>query len=246
MIFEVKSLENHSMFVSTFRAYAIAKPVTSPGVHKGKRSLLANARIHNGQVLYYGHGTGVRLIILEVTESSWVWECEWDWSNVAQRHMQQYFSSRYVTAHRCPSGLKQKLDLVSGLQRHRHYVRFFDVSVQAPTWGQPFYVYSEKPQNFSRLLRRAWGYGGHILVLNPRVHTGDFKNDGDLYCLLRSPYISWNFLNDNINRSIMLPCFCISPKRKNEAGYSCPKFYRRYGDPIKPFEAPSPVCWIQF
>ena len=46
--------------------------------------------------------------------------------------------------HRCAGGLK-KLDLWSGSQRHRHYVGFFNVPVQAPTRGHPFYAYSENP-----------------------------------------------------------------------------------------------------
>ena len=44
-----------------------------------------------------------------------------------------------VTAHRCAGGFK-KLDLRSGSQRHRHFVGFFNVPVQAPTQcchGQP-------------------------------------------------------------------------------------------------------------
>ena len=45
----------------------------------------------------------------------------------------------YVTAHRCAGELK-KLDLRSGSQRHRHFVGFFHVPVQAPTRGQPFYT----------------------------------------------------------------------------------------------------------
>ena len=35
----------------------------------------------------------------------------------------------YVTAHRCAGGLKKKLDLRSGSQRHRHFVGFFNVPV---------------------------------------------------------------------------------------------------------------------
>ena len=41
--------------------------------------------------------------------------------------------------------------------------------VQTPTRSQPFNGYSEKPPHFSRLLRQAWGYGGHILDLTPWV-----------------------------------------------------------------------------
>ena len=46
----------------------------------------------------------------------------------------------YVTAHRCAGGLKKKLDLRSGSQRHRHFVEFFNVPVLAPTRDQPFYT----------------------------------------------------------------------------------------------------------
>ena len=46
----------------------------------------------------------------------------------------------YVTAHRCAGGLKKKLDLRSGSQRHRHFVGFFNVPVLAPTREQPFYT----------------------------------------------------------------------------------------------------------
>ena len=77
----------------------------------------------------------------------------------------------YVTAHRCTGGLK-KLNLRLGSQRHRHFVGFFNVPVQAPTRDPPFYGYSEKPPHFSRLLRHALGYGGHILDLTPRVPMG--------------------------------------------------------------------------
>ena len=44
----------------------------------------------------------------------------------------------YVTAHRCAGGLKKKLDLRSGSQRHRHFVGFFNVPVLAPDTGPPF------------------------------------------------------------------------------------------------------------
>ena len=46
----------------------------------------------------------------------------------------------YVTAHRCAGGLKKKFDLQSGSQRHRHFVGFFNVPVQAPTRDHPFYT----------------------------------------------------------------------------------------------------------
>ena len=46
----------------------------------------------------------------------------------------------YVTAHRCAGGLKKKLNLRSGSQRHRHFAGFFNVPVLAPTRDQPFYT----------------------------------------------------------------------------------------------------------
>ena len=46
----------------------------------------------------------------------------------------------YVTAHRCAGGLKKKLNLRSGSQRHRHFVGFFNVPVQTPTRDHPFYT----------------------------------------------------------------------------------------------------------
>ena len=47
----------------------------------------------------------------------------------------------YVTAHtRCAGGLKKKLNLRSGSQHHRHFAGFFNVHVQASTWGRHFYT----------------------------------------------------------------------------------------------------------
>ena len=79
----------------------------------------------------------------------------------------------YVTAHICAGGLKKPLDVRSGSQRHTNIVWFFNVSLRAPTRGQPFYGYSEKPPIFfSCLLGRAWGYGGSIRVSNPQGSHG--------------------------------------------------------------------------
>ena len=78
---------------------------------------------------------------------------EWD-RLVAKRNLQRYFS---YTANRCAGGLRKKLDLRPGSQRHRHFIGIFNVPAQAPTGGQPFYGYSEKPPDFNRLLRRALG-----------------------------------------------------------------------------------------
>ena len=62
---------------------------------------------------------------------------------------------------------EEEVEPTVGLPRHRHFVGFFNVPVQTRTRDPPFYGYSEKPPHFSRLLRHAWGYGGHILDLNP-------------------------------------------------------------------------------
>ena len=63
--------------------------------------------------------------------------------------------------------IEEEVEPTVGLPRHRHFVGFFNVPVQTPTRDPPFYGFSEKPPHFSRLLRHAWGYGGHILDLNP-------------------------------------------------------------------------------
>ena len=53
----------------------------------------------------------------------------------------------HVTAHRCAGGLKKKLDLRSGSQRHRHFVGFFNVPFQEPTRGHPFYTVTSPKEN---------------------------------------------------------------------------------------------------
>ena len=61
----------------------------------------------------------------------------------------------YVTAHRCVGGLKKKLDLRSGSQRHRHLVGFFNVPSKHRHGGPPFYTIIRETAQFSRLLRHA-------------------------------------------------------------------------------------------
>ena len=73
----------------------------------------------------------------------------------------------YVTAHTCAGGLKKKLDLRSGSQRHRHFVGFFNVPVLAPTRTNLFIRWFRHTAPFSRLLRSRWGYGGAHSRLNP-------------------------------------------------------------------------------
>ena len=62
---------------------------------------------------------------------------EWDWLfNVTGYDI----SDIYVTAHRCAGGLKKKLNLRSGSQRHRYFVGFFNVPVQTSTRHHPLYT----------------------------------------------------------------------------------------------------------
>ena len=57
---------------------------------------------------------------------------------------------------------RRKLDLRSGSQRHRHFGGFFNVSVQTPTRGHPFYT------PFIRLLRHARDTQDTFSTLNGR------------------------------------------------------------------------------
>ena len=79
----------------------------------------------------------------------------------------------YVTAHRCAGRLKKNWDLRSGSNRHRHFVVLFNVSVQAPTRSQ---LFSEKLPHFNRILRRAWGYTGPIVLHPQGPHGGTATN----------------------------------------------------------------------
>ena len=52
------------------------------------------------------------------------------------------------------------------MPHHRHFVGFFNVPVEAPTWANLFAVILFlNTVQFSPLLKRAWGYGRPILVL---------------------------------------------------------------------------------
>ena len=68
----------------------------------------------------------------------------------------------YVTAHRFAGGPNT---LWSGSQRHRHFVGFFNVPVQAPTRGHPFYGYAEKPPHLVAVGER----GGVVLVIHKNL-----------------------------------------------------------------------------
>ena len=72
-----------------------------------------------------------------------------------------------------------------GAPSHRHFVWLSNVPVQAPTRGQPLdYGYYEKPSHLSRLLRRAWGYGGSIRIFNPLGPHGGINSNVFLFIIL--------------------------------------------------------------
>ena len=61
----------------------------------------------------------------------------------------------YMWRHRCAGGLKKKLDLRSGSQRHRHFAGFFNVSVLYRHGTTLFIRWFLHTAPFSRLLRHA-------------------------------------------------------------------------------------------
>ena len=85
----------------------------------------------------------------------------------------------YVTAHRCAGGLKNKMDLRSGSQRHSHFLWFFNMPVQAPTKT----FYTVMPRNRNRLL---WHAGGGLLSWE---------------CVLRVPACRKRRLNGTVSRN---------------------------------------------
>ena len=90
--------------------------------------------------------------------------------------------------------IEEEVEPTVGLPRHRHFVGLFNVPVQTPTRDPPFNGYSEKPPHFSRLLRHAWRYEGHILDLNPGSPRGmldkHLSKSVSRECLLRIPSVS--------------------------------------------------------
>ena len=77
-----------------------------------------------------------------------------------------------MTAHKYAGGLK-KLNLRSDSQRHSHFVLFFNVPIQAPTRGHPFYMII--PRN--RIIYDTLGIRRTHSRLNPRVLTGHFNKN---------------------------------------------------------------------
>ena len=90
-------------------------------------------------------------------------------------HMQPTIFQSCMWRHRCEGGLK-KLHLRSGSQRHRHFVGFFNVPVQAPTRGHPFYTVLPTHRPIYSPFTTRLGYGERILDLNPRRPHGGQSN----------------------------------------------------------------------
>ena len=74
--------------------------------------------------------------------------------------------------HRCAGGLKTKLYLRSGSQRHRHFAGFFNMPVLHQHGTTLFIRWFRHTAPFSRLFTKRWGYGEFILDLNPRRPHG--------------------------------------------------------------------------
>ena len=82
----------------------------------------------------------------------------------------------YMWRHICAGGLKKKLDLRSGSQRHRHFVGFFNVPVQVPT-----NFFTVIPRNRLILVAFHDAHGDSIRrrlsnYINPREDAGVFKS----------------------------------------------------------------------
>ena len=88
-----------------------------------------------------------------------------------------------MTVHRCAGGLKKKLDLRSGSQRHRHFVGFFNVPVLAPTRDHPFfYGDSDTPPQLVAFYDRLGIRRTHSR-LNPRALTGVVNSIRFKWCI---------------------------------------------------------------
>ena len=78
----------------------------------------------------------------------------------------------YVTAQRCAGRLKKKLYLRSGSKRYRHFAGFFNLPVQGPTRGHPFYTVIQRNRPNESPFTTRWGYGGCLIILTPRRPQG--------------------------------------------------------------------------
>ena len=78
-------------------------------------------------------------VVLLCLQSFWV---ELSWFDFFLRHRRQYFSHICEGTKMCRQ-IEEDGPTV-GLPCHRHFIRFFYVTVKALTGGHPFYGYSEK------------------------------------------------------------------------------------------------------
>ena len=116
----------------------------------------------------------------------------------------------YVTAHKCAGGLKKKLDLRSGSQRHRHFVGFFNVPVLAPTRDQPFYtVISTHRAHLVAFYDHAGDTEVHILDLTPRALTGALEWASEIGCLTSHATIFQNLHCNTRDVTYMTEISCI-------------------------------------
>ena len=122
-MFETQKVRRHDKFREEWFQQMQVPNETGPGVRRSKRPLLAS-RIYIKTSTKIGYAPHVFL------EAS---------SGAVNLVLFLYISVIYVTAHRCAGGMK-KLNLRSGSQYHTHFVGFFNVPVQAPTRGYPFYT----------------------------------------------------------------------------------------------------------
>ena len=95
----------------------------------------------------------------------------------------------YVTAHRCAGGLKKKLDLRSGSQRHRHFVGFFNVPVLEPTRDHPFYTVIPKVIDFPSMFTTVYR-SEYLLDRLDLIFLSDFvkMNMSTLFVILISSF----------------------------------------------------------
>ena len=94
---------------------------------------------------------------------SWVYWCFMSHATIFQSYMWQ---------HRCAGGLKKKLYLRSGSQRHRHFVGFFNVPVLHRHGTTLFIRVFRHTAQFSRLLRHAGDTEDVFSTSTPVILTG--------------------------------------------------------------------------
>ena len=79
----------------------------------------------------------------------------------------------------------KKLNLRSGSQRHRHFVGFLNVPIQAPKRATLCIRLFRETNPFSRLLRHAWDTEDNS-ILNPRVLTRAMSKEAEANTLSQS------------------------------------------------------------